>query len=170
MESVKNLDPKQKTKMKLSHQTIEGLRMTGIDDLKLHFSEFLQGGIRLYIYSISAWIIIYLVNSFVELTKYLLVNTGAKFILSERFNQDPLECHFGKHRQMKGGNENPTVAQFNSNENSLRLLGSQALAPVSGNSKRSGYTQETDDTPLPKRPRRITKQSLHVDAQNLIIQ
>ena len=156
--------------MKLSHQTIEGLRMTGIDDLKLHFSEFLQGGIRLYIYSISAWIIIYLVNSFVELTKYLLVNTGAKFILSERFNQDPLESHFGKHRQMKGGNENPTVAQFNSNENSLRLLGSQALAPVSGNSKRSGYTQEIDDTPLPKRPRRITKQSLHVDAQNLIIQ
>ena len=105
-----------------------------------------------------------------ELTKYLLVNTGAKFILSERFNQDTLECHFGKHRQMKGGNENPTVAQFNSNENSLHLVGSQALAPVSGNSKRSGYTQEIDDTPLPKRPRRITKQSLHVDAQNLIIQ
>ena len=61
-----------------------------------------------------------------ELTKYLLVHTGAKFILSERLNQDPLECHFGKHRQMKGGNENPTVAQFNHNENSLRLLGSQA--------------------------------------------
>ncbi len=41
-----------------------------------------------------------------ELTKYLLVHTGAKFILSERFNQDSLESHFGKHRQMKGGNDN----------------------------------------------------------------
>ena len=56
-----------------------------------------------------------------------------KFILSERFNQDPLELHFGKHRQMKGGNDNPTVVQFNQNESSLRIIGSQALAPVTGN-------------------------------------
>jgi hypothetical protein len=40
--------------------------------------------------------VIYLVNSFVELSKYLLVHTGTKFILSERFNQDPLGSHFGK--------------------------------------------------------------------------
>ncbi len=107
---------------------------------------------------ISAWIVIYLVNSFVELTKYLLVHTGAKFILSEHFNQDSSESHFGKQRQMKGGNDNPTVAQFNHNENSLHLLGSEALAPVSGNSKRSGYMQEIDDTPLPKRPKRKENQ------------
>ena len=121
-------------------------------------SEFLHDGIRLCI-NFCVDSVIYLVNSFVELTKYLLVHTGAKFILSERFNQDPLESHFGKQRQMKGGNENPTVAQFNHNENSLRLLGSQALAPVSGNSKRSGYTQEIDDTPLPKRPRKPKQKS-----------
>lgn len=95
-----------------------------------------------------------LVYSFVELTKYLLAQSGVQFILSERFNQDPLESHFGKHRQMKGGNDNPTVAQFNYNENNLRLLGSQALAPVSGNCKRSGIVDKIDDTPLPKKPRK----------------
>ena len=89
-----------------------------------------------------------------ELTKYLLAQTGVRFILSERFNQDPLESHFGKQRQMKGGNDNPTAAQFNFNENSLRLLGSQALAPVSGNCKRLQNTREIDHTPLPKRKRR----------------
>ena len=99
----------------------------------------------------------YLVNSFVELTKYLLAQNGAKFILSERFNQDPLESHFGKHRQMKGGNDNPTVAQFNINESSLCLLDSQALAPVSGNCKRMQSTEEIDHTPLPKRQRRPKK-------------
>ena len=65
-----------------------------------------------------------------QLVKYLLNYPGMRFVLSERFNQDPIESHFGKHRQMKGGNDNPTVAQFNQNESVLRLLGSQALAPV----------------------------------------
>ena len=79
-----------------------------------------------------------------------------KFILSEKFNQDPLESHFGKHGQMKGGNENPTVAQFNQNESSLRILGSQALAPVTGNTGKRGccIREVIDDKSLPKRPRK----------------
>ena len=100
------------------------------------------------------------VYSFVEVTKYLLEQTGVQFILSERFNQDPLESHFGKHRQMKGGNDNPTVAQFNYNENNLRLLGSQALTPVRGNRKRSVKVNEIHDTPLPKKPRKPEKNEL----------
>ena len=93
-------------------------------------------------------------KSFVELTTNLLARGDIQFILSERFNQDPLESHFGKHRQMKGGNDNPTVAQFNHNENSLRLLGSQALAHVNGNTKRRCVQEVTENTPLPKRPRK----------------
>lgn len=90
-----------------------------------------------------------------ELVGYLLSNSSLKFILSERFNQDPLESHFGKHRQMKGGNDNPTVAQFHQNESSLRILGSQALAPVTGNTKHERCIQEAiDDKPLPKRRRK----------------
>lgn len=97
----------------------------------------------------------FVVNSFVEITKYLLSYPGLKFILSERFNQDPIESHFGKHRQMKGGNDNPTVLQFNQNESALRLLGSQALAPVTGNTKHGVYIQEAiEDKPLPKRKRK----------------
>ena len=87
----------------------------------------------------------------------MLSQTGVQFILSERFNQDPLESHFGKHRQMKGGNDNPTVAQFNYNENNLRLLGSQALAPVTGNCKRAALVNKIDDMPLPKKPRKPEK-------------
>jgi hypothetical protein len=56
---------------------------------------------------------------------------------------------------MKGGNDNPTVAQFNFNKSSLRLLGSQALAPVRGNTKHGVHIEEiTDDKPLPKRKRK----------------
>ena len=97
------------------------------------------------------------VYSFVEVTKYLLAQTGVQFILSERFNQDPLESHFGKHRQTKRGNDNPTVAQLNYSENYLRLLGSQALAPVTGNSNRSVLVNKIDDMPLPKKPRKPEK-------------
>ena len=94
-------------------------------------------------------------NSFVVLVRYLLNYPGMRFVLSERFNQDPIESHFGKHRQMKGGNDNPKVAQFNQNESALRLLGSQALAPVSGNTNHGVVIPEvTENTLLPKRKRK----------------
>ena len=71
-----------------------------------------------------------------------------KFIVSERFNQDLLES--------KGGNENPTVPQFNQNESSLQILGSQALAPVTGNTGKRGccILEVIDDKSLPKRQRK----------------
>ena len=58
---------------------------------------------------------------------------------------------------MKGENDNPTVAQFNNNESSLRLLGSQALAPVKGNTKRRFVQEVVDNTPLPKKQRKPKK-------------
>lgn len=89
------------------------------------------------------------------MVQYLLSYPGLKFVLSERFNQDPIESHFGKHRQMKGGNDNPTVSQYNYSESTLRVLGSQALAPVTGNTKHGSSIQKmVDNTPLPKRQRK----------------
>ena len=38
------------------------------------------------------------VKSFVELAKYLLEQDGVQYILSERFNQDPIEEFFGQQR------------------------------------------------------------------------
>ena len=37
-----------------------------------------------------------LVNSFLDVSKYLLSYPGVKAVFSERFNQDPLESFFGR--------------------------------------------------------------------------
>ena len=52
------------------------------------------------------------VYSFVELAKSLLKADGSRFLLSERFNQDPLEAFFGKQRARGGRSDNPTVQRF----------------------------------------------------------
>ena len=53
--------------------------------------------------------------------QYLLGIDGVKFLLSERFTQDPVESSFGQQRQKGGGSENPTVHQFTYNTSSLRV-------------------------------------------------
>lgn len=45
------------------------------------------------------------VNSIVESTKFLLAE-GAKFVLTNQFNQDPLEEHFAHYRYKGGSNDN----------------------------------------------------------------
>ena len=93
------------------------------------------------------------VRSFVEAAKFMLQN-GLDFILSENFNQDPLEQWFGKHRQAGGCNENPTAQQYNYNTSNLRLQGSCCLAPVTGNTRvHRQALRDIDTTPLPKSPR-----------------
>ena len=52
------------------------------------------------------------VKSFVEIAKFLLGQQGVKFLLSEKFCQDPLEVFFGHQRAKGGHNDNPTVQQF----------------------------------------------------------
>lgn len=101
------------------------------------------------------------VKAFVELARYLLKQPGVKFLLSERFCQDPLEAFFGHQRAKGGRNDNPTVQQFCKTTVSLRVQGSTALNPSKGNCrKRPVDTAITvDDTPLPKR-RRQTKKKL----------
>lgn len=98
-----------------------------------------------------------LVNSFTEVARFLLKVPGVKFLLSERFCQDPLEAFFGNQRAKGGRNDNPSVQQFCNSTVSLRVQGSAALAPLRGNCKRKTSTIIVDETPLPKRPRQIKK-------------
>ena len=74
------------------------------------------------------------------------------YLLSNRFNQDPLEEFFGIRRCHGGRCENPTVQQFIKNSVAIRIQKSAALAPIRGNCRRKRRTEITvDDTPLPKR-------------------
>ena len=95
------------------------------------------------------------VKSFVEMARYLLDQPGVKFLLSERFCQDPLESFFGHQRSKGGHNDNPTVKQFCDNTVSLRVQGAAALNPLRGNCRKRPTEQviPIDETPLPKRKR-----------------
>lgn len=102
------------------------------------------------------------VNSFVDLAKYLLSQgEDGLFLLSERISQDPLENYFGQQRARGGRNENPNVQQCIHNAAALRVQKSMALDPVRGNSSRKinlfkdpPSLADTDLTPLPKRARK----------------
>ena len=85
---------------------------------------------------------------------------GTKFVLTERFTQDPLEEFFGKQRSFGGQNDNPTIMQFVHNTTSLRVQRSIALEPVCGNCRKR-YRSKPDvkdaSQPLQKRLRRASK-------------
>ena len=98
----------------------------------------------------------HVVLSFVEVTTLLLAVPGVRYVLSEKFTQDPLESFFGKQRYKGGRNDNPSVKEFVDNTVSLRVQGSAALEPLRGNSssrKRRADSVHLDDNPLPKRSR-----------------
>ena len=88
----------------------------------------------------------------VEMIPFLLKVKGVKYVLTEKFCQDPLESFFGKQRMHGGSNDNPTVAAFLKNSASLRVQGSVALKPMRGNCRRGKENRDIDidDTPLPK--------------------
>ena len=76
-----------------------------------------------------------------------------KYILSERFTQDPLESFFGHQRQRGGGRDNPTAQQFMQATQSIRVQ--QSIRPVTGSNvkTRSKGIEHDIDTPVPKRRR-----------------
>ena len=53
--------------------------------------------------------------------------------LSERFSQDVLEKHFGRHCSLGRRNDNPTIHQFGYQSNTLRMQ--RSVVPVIGNTK-----------------------------------
>jgi len=64
--------------------------------------------------------IIMTVKAFIAVTKYLLQN-GVTYVLSNKFCQDPIEEHFGRHRWMGRTHDNPNIRQFGHQENSIRM-------------------------------------------------
>ncbi|KAJ8049239.1 hypothetical protein HOLleu_01897 [Holothuria leucospilota] len=52
------------------------------------------------------------VNTFVDVAAYLLSKDGVKYILSDKFKQDPIEEFFSKQRAAGGYHDNPSAAQF----------------------------------------------------------
>lgn len=144
MKGRQGFTPAQKQMMQLSRETLEGLRVTGMD----------HQTILVIILQILTMCIL-TVLSFVEVTTLLLAVPGVQFLLSEKFCQDPLEAFFGKQRYKGGRNDNPSVKEFVDNTVSLRVQGSAALEPFRGNCsrKRKSEPLHLDDNPLPKRKR-----------------
>ena len=98
-----------KHKMLLSSETMEGLRITGLFCVNISstYSQFVH----------------LLVNSFIEMSQFLLSKSEGLFLLSERVSQDSLENYFGKQRARGGCNENPNLQQCLTNAAALRLQG-----------------------------------------------
>ena len=82
------------------------------------------------------------VASIVGCTRFLL-DRGMPFVLTNVFNQDPLEGLVGHYRTKGGSNDNPTVYGVGQTLSSLRPIGSQAFAPICGNTKRGAISLMT---------------------------
>ncbi|XP_072043833.1 uncharacterized protein [Amphiura filiformis] len=95
------------------------------------------------------------VRSIVACVRHLL-KEGAPFVLTEVFNQDALEQHFGHYRHKGGANDNPTIDNVKHLITTLRVVGSSALAPLRGNTKRrkSDPNRDTVNSPLPRKKSR----------------
>ena len=66
------------------------------------------------------------IYSLFEVVKFLLEN-GASFVFTEKFNQDSLEEYSQKHRFLSQRNDNPDVYQFGYNSNTIRMQRSIAI-------------------------------------------
>ncbi len=123
--------------MQLSQETLDGLKMTG----------------KPCMHSVcSILITAIVVYSFTELAPKLLSLEGAKFLLSEVFNQDPVEIYFSKQRARCGRGDNPSVKQFLDNAQGLSASKSLTLGNCSNIQKRKiEHNIEELSAPLPKR-------------------
>lgn len=60
------------------------------------------------------------VKSVIDCVEYLLDTVKCKFVLTEHFNQDPLENYFGRQRSLGSRKENPSLFDAGYNDNSIR--------------------------------------------------
>ncbi len=95
-----------------------------------------------------------LVNSFIELVKFLFTIPDVKLLLSNRFCQDPVENFFGQQRQRGRVNENPTARDFVKNTQALRVING-VCGNVRGNCRgdriKKSLSIQQDSIPLEKR-------------------
>ena len=84
-----------------------------------------------------------------------LLESGGQFVLSGKFNQDPLEQDFGRQRMKLGCNENPMLSDYMCNERKLQVAKTNMVKIIKGNTRgrndNETLTDITDTTPLPKR-------------------
>ena len=112
-----------RSRLCLSHETLEGLQITGVFNYKLHLICIIH---NIHIY--------YTVKPLVELTGYVLQLAHVYYLLSVRLCPDPLET-LQKPTTRGGHCDNPTMHAFIERSSSLRVQGSVALEPVRGNFK-----------------------------------
>ena len=58
-----------------------------------------------------------------------------KFLLSEKFSQDPLEEHFGRQRRRGGSKDNPNLAEYGQQEMRLNVMGENMIRNIKGNTR-----------------------------------
>ena len=77
-------------------------------------------------------------------------------MLTDKFNQDPLEEHFSKQRGSLGGNENPDAIQYGETERKLQAAKLDSIRVMRGNTsgRKSEKIDIHDETPLPKRKKK----------------
>ena len=106
-------------------------------------------------------VLLYIVESFLELVLTLHRIDGVIAFLSEKLSQDSIENYFGRLRQHGTANENPTIAQVLKSSQNMQVINSIWVDKITGNcqgSKRKSNDLESvsfeDLTkPLPKRCR-----------------
>ena len=91
-------------------------------------------------------------KSIVQCIRFLL-QRGASFVLTGHLNQDPLEQLFGHLRHKGGANDNPTVFEATHALNTIRVVNTQAICSIRGNTSVTDEP-ELDHGPVPKRPQR----------------
>jgi hypothetical protein len=96
------------------------------------------------------------VRAFIEVTKFLLAN-NVSYVLANKFCQDPIEEHFGRHRTMGRTADNPNLLQFAYQEQTIRLQRQLALTITPQGNVRGGNQQRPaiviSTSPLKKKPR-----------------
>lgn len=86
------------------------------------------------------------------MARFLLSRKGPKYILTECFNQDPVEIYFGQQRARGHRSDNPSVHQFMDNTQAIIIQKSLAIGGSSSIShKRSVPDLSSLCRPLPKR-------------------
>ena len=63
----------------------------------------------------------------IEGINFLLTKDGIEYVLTERFNQDPVEIFFGQQHSRGCHNDNPSVLQFLQNTRALTIQKSLGL-------------------------------------------
>ena len=89
------------------------------------------------------------------MARYLLGLKPGLFVLSERFNQDPLESFFGQQRARGGRSDNPNIKRFLENAQAIRVQRTLAIG-TSHNVKKRKVSLDIEELskPLQKRSRK----------------